>query len=46
MKVLSVIYCGLIQMTDAVGVFLQEEQDTPLDKTFPSNSITQMIWNW
>jgi hypothetical protein len=43
MKVLFAICFGLTQMTDAVGVFHQEVQDTLLDKTFPNNLTTQMI---
>ena len=45
MKVQSVIFCGLIQMIDAVGVFLQEVLVTLLDKISQSNSIIQMTWS-
>ena len=39
----SVISFGLTQMIDVVGVSHQEEQDTPLDRIFQSNLITQII---
>ena len=43
MKAQYVICYGLIQMTDAAGVSLQEVLVTRLDKIYLSNSITQMI---
>jgi len=45
MRVQSVISCGLIQMIDAVGVFLQEVLVTLLDKISQSNSTIQMTWS-
>ena len=45
MRVPCVIYYGLIQMIDAVGVSLQEVRDTLSVKISPSNSITLMTWS-
>ena len=46
LKVQSVISYGLILMTDAVGVYLQEVLVTHLDKISVNNLTIQMIWNW
>jgi hypothetical protein len=44
MKVLFAIYCGLTQMTDAVGVYLLVVLAIHSGKIFLNNSTTQITW--